>query len=68
MVSRRGLLSGAALVGTGAMTGVIGGAGSPAAAAPLGTPFTPVAAPHLLEAERMVQCQRLLAAGHLRAT
>lgn len=28
MVSRRGLLSGAALVGAGAVTGVIGGAGS----------------------------------------
>ncbi|MEU1512662.1 LamG domain-containing protein [Streptomyces sp. NPDC005811] len=65
MVSRRGLLSGAALVGAGAMTGVIGGAGNAAADAPLGTPFTPVAAPHLLEAERMVQYQRLLAAGHL---
>ncbi|MFI7497122.1 LamG domain-containing protein [Streptomyces sp. NPDC049687] len=65
MVSRRGLLSGAALVGAGAMTGVLGGAGSAAADAPLDTPFTPVAAPHLLEAERMVQYQRLLAAGHL---
>lgn len=67
MVSRRGLLSGAALVGAGAMTGVIGGAGSATADAPLDTPFTPVAAPHLLEAERMVQYQRLLAAGHLPA-
>ncbi|WP_327314329.1 LamG domain-containing protein [Streptomyces sp. NBC_01235] len=65
MVSRRGLLSGAALVGAGAMTGVIGGAGSAAADAPLDTPFTPVGAPHLAEAERMVQYQRLLAAGHL---
>jgi hypothetical protein len=65
MVSRRGLLSGAALVGAGAMTGVVGGAGSAAAEAPLDTPFTPVATPHLAEAERMVQYQRLLAAGHL---
>lgn len=65
MVSRRGLLSGAALVGAGAMTGVLGGAGSAAADAPLDTPFTPVGAPHLAEAERMVQYQRLLAAGYL---
>jgi hypothetical protein len=65
MVSRRGLLSGAALVGAGAMTGVVGSAGSAAAEAPLDTPFTPVATPHLAEAERMVQYQRLLAAGHL---
>ncbi|MDX2677682.1 LamG domain-containing protein [Streptomyces sp. NY05-11A] len=65
MVSRRGLLSGAALVGAGAVTGVIGGAGSAVAAAPLDTPFTPVGVPHLAEAERMVQYQRLLAAGHL---
>ena len=65
MVSRRGLLSGAALVGAGAMTGVIVGAGTAAADAPLDTPFTPVASPHLLEAERMVHYQRLLAAGHL---
>ncbi|MGQ4349210.1 LamG domain-containing protein [Streptomyces sp. SAS_275] len=65
MVSRRGLLSGMALAGAGAMTGVIGSAGTASADAPLDTPFTPVAAPHLLEAERMVQYQRLLAAGHL---
>ncbi|WP_426569705.1 LamG domain-containing protein [Streptomyces canus] len=65
MVSRRGLLSGAALVGAGAMTAVLGGAGSAAADAPLDTPFTPVGAPHLAEAERMVQYQRLLAAGYL---
>ncbi|MFF3843813.1 LamG domain-containing protein [Streptomyces sp. NPDC002328] len=65
MVSRRGLLSGAALVGAGAMSGVLGGAGAAAAAAPLDTPFTPVGVPHLAEAERMVQYQRLLAAGHL---
>ncbi|WP_037668670.1 LamG domain-containing protein [Streptomyces griseus] len=67
MVSRRGLLSGAALVGVGAMTGVTGGAGAAAADAPLNTPFTPVTAPHLAEAERMVQYQRLLASGHLTA-
>ncbi|MFI9562000.1 LamG domain-containing protein [Streptomyces rishiriensis] len=66
MVSRRGLLSGAALVGAGAMTGVIGvGAGTAAADTPLDTPFTPVDAPHLAEAERMVRYQRLLAAGYL---
>ncbi|MFJ9738001.1 LamG domain-containing protein [Streptomyces sp. NPDC101166] len=65
MVSRRGLLSGAALVGAGAMTGVLGGAGAAVADAPLGTPFTPVGVPHLAEAERMVQYQRLLAAGYL---
>ena len=65
MVSRRGLLSGMALAGAGAMTGVIGGAGTAAADAPLDTPFTPVVVPHLLEAERMVHYQRLLAAGYL---
>ncbi|MFJ3230402.1 LamG domain-containing protein [Streptomyces sp. NPDC086787] len=65
MISRRGLLGGAALVGTGAMTGVLAGAGSAAADAPLNTPFTPVTTPHLAEAERMVQYQRLLATGHL---
>ncbi|MFD7131470.1 LamG domain-containing protein [Streptomyces sp. NPDC059894] len=65
MVSRRGLLSGAALVGAGAMSGVLGGAGPAAADAPLNTPFTPVGTPHLAEAERMVQYQRLLAAGQL---
>lgn len=65
MVSRRGLLSGAALVGAGAVTGVLGSAGSAAADAPLDTPFTPVAAPHLAQAEQLVQYQRLLAAGYL---
>ncbi|MCX4761201.1 LamG domain-containing protein [Streptomyces sp. NBC_01275] len=65
MVSRRGLLGGAALVGAGAVTGVVGGAGNAAADAPLDTPFTPVTAPHLAEAEQLVQYQRLLAAGHL---
>lgn len=65
MVSRRGLLSGAALVGAGTVTGVLGGAGTAAADTPLDTPFTPVGAPHLAEAERMVQYQRLLAAGYL---
>jgi hypothetical protein len=47
------------------MTGVLGGAGTAAADTPLNTPFTPVGAPHLAEAERMVQYQRLLAAGYL---
>lgn len=65
MVSRRGLLSGAALMGVGAMTAVVSGAGTAAADAPLNTPFSPVTAPHLAEAERMVQYQRLLAAGYL---
>ncbi|MFJ2610027.1 LamG domain-containing protein [Streptomyces sp. NPDC087425] len=65
MVSRRGLLGGAALVGAGAVTGVTGGAGSAAADVVLDTPFTPVTVPHLAEAERMVQYQRLLAAGQL---
>jgi hypothetical protein len=62
MVSRRGLLGGAALLGVGV---VGGGTGVAAAEAPLDTPFTPVGAPHLVEAERMVQYQRLLAAGYL---
>ena len=65
MVSRRGLLGGAALMGVGAMAGVVQGAGVAAADEALDTPFTPVAAPHLAEAERMVQYQRLLAAGYL---
>ncbi|MER6122689.1 LamG domain-containing protein [Streptomyces sp. NPDC001795] len=65
MVSRRGLLSGAAIVGAGALAGVVQGAGVAAADAPLNTPFTPVSVPHLAEAERMVQYQRLLAAGYL---
>ncbi|MFC3572756.1 LamG domain-containing protein [Streptomyces yaanensis] len=65
MVSRRGLLSGAALVGVGTLAGVVQGTGVAAAAAPLDTPFTPVSVPHLAEAERMVQYQRLLAAGYL---
>ncbi|MDX2931009.1 LamG domain-containing protein [Streptomyces ipomoeae] len=65
MVSRRGLLGGAAFVGVGAFTGVMQSAGTAAADAPLNTPFTPVTAPHLAEAERMVHYQRLLAAGYL---
>ncbi|MGW5611696.1 hypothetical protein ACWEWI_37700 [Streptomyces sp. NPDC003753] len=65
VVSRRGLLGGAALVGVGALAGVVQSAGTAAAEAPLDTPFTPVSAPHLLQAEQMVQYQRLLAAGHL---
>ncbi|MBN0045988.1 LamG domain-containing protein [Streptomyces actuosus] len=66
-VSRRGLLGGAAIVGAGALAGVTGSAGTAAAEPPLDTPFTPVSVPHLLEAEQMVQYQRLLAAGHLPA-
>ncbi|WP_217179981.1 LamG domain-containing protein [Streptomyces sp. AC495_CC817] len=65
MVSRRGLLGGAAFVGAGVFTGVARSAGTAAADAPLDTPFTPVTTPHLVEAERMVHYQRLLAAGHL---
>ncbi|MEU9448380.1 LamG-like jellyroll fold domain-containing protein [Streptomyces sp. NPDC048277] len=65
MVSRRGLLSGAALVGMGAVAGVAVGTGTAAADTPLDTPFTPVTAPHLAEGEQMVQYQRMLAAGHL---
>ncbi|MFF8841149.1 LamG domain-containing protein [Streptomyces sp. NPDC015127] len=65
MVSRRGLLSGAAVVGAGALTGIVASAVPAAAEAPLDTPFTPVAAPHLAQAEQMVQYQRLLAAGYL---
>ncbi|MFE0510403.1 LamG domain-containing protein [Streptomyces sp. NPDC058964] len=65
MIGRRGLLGGAALVGAGALTGLVAGAGTAAADVPLDTPFTAVAVPHLVEAERMVQYQRLLAAGHL---
>ncbi|MGR6968183.1 LamG domain-containing protein [Streptomyces cynarae] len=65
VVSRRGLLGGAALVGVGALASVAQSAGTAAAEAPLDTPFTPVSVPHLLQAEQMVQYQRLLAAGHL---
>ncbi|GHH85239.1 LamG domain-containing protein [Streptomyces capitiformicae] len=65
MVSRRGLLSGAAIVGVGAFTGAVQSPGTAAADAPLNTPFTPVTAPHLAEAERMVHYQRLLASGYL---
>ncbi|MEU9383428.1 LamG domain-containing protein [Streptomyces sp. NPDC048279] len=65
MVSRRGLLSGAALMGMGAVGGLAASAGTAAADTPLDTPFTPVAAPHLAEAEQLVQYQRMLAAGYL---
>lgn len=65
MVSRRGLLGGAAIVGVGALTGVARDAATAAADAPLNTPFTPVTVPHLAEAERMVHYQRLLASGYL---
>ena len=64
MVSRRGLLSGAALMGV-SLGMVGGGAGVAVADVPLDTPFTPVGTPHLAEAERMVGYQRLLAAGYL---
>lgn len=65
MVSRRGLLSGAAVVGAGALVGGARTAGVAEAAQPLNTPFTPVSVPHLVQAEQMVQYQRMLAAGHL---
>ncbi|MFG2781846.1 LamG domain-containing protein [Streptomyces prunicolor] len=65
MVSRRGLLGGAALVGVGAMAGVAQGAGVAVADVPLDTPFTPVGTPHLAQAEQLVGYQRLLAAGYL---
>ncbi|MER7840469.1 LamG domain-containing protein [Streptomyces sp. NPDC096040] len=65
MVSRRGLLGGAALMGMGTVVGMAAGTGTAAADTPLDTPFTPVAAPHLAEAEQLVQYQRMLAAGLL---
>jgi len=65
MVSRRGLLGGAALVGIGAMAGVAQGAGVAVADVALDTPFTPVGTPHLAQAEQLVGYQRLLAAGYL---
>lgn len=67
MVSRRGLLSGAAIVGAGALVGVTRTAGVAEAAETLTTPFTPVSVPHLVQAEQMVQYQRMLAAGYLPA-
>src|SRR4051812_44662829 len=66
MVSRRGLLSGAvAMVVMGAMTEVVAEAGAVSADAPLDAPSAPAKAPHLAEAEQLVQYQRLLAAGDL---
>ncbi|MEU2619175.1 LamG domain-containing protein [Streptomyces sp. NPDC007157] len=65
MVSSRGLSSGAALVGTGAVGGPAAGAETAATDTPLDTPFTPAALPHLAEAEQLVRYQRMLAAGHL---
>ncbi|MEU3303736.1 LamG domain-containing protein [Streptomyces sp. NPDC006678] len=65
MVSRRGLLGGAVLVGAGALAGITHGAQPAAAAQALDTPFTSLTVPHLLQAEQMVQYQRMLAAGHL---
>ncbi|MFE2886701.1 LamG domain-containing protein [Streptomyces sp. NPDC059272] len=62
MVSRRGLLGGAAaLVGV----GTVAGAGMARADEALDTPFTPVGTPHLAQAEQLVGYQRLLAAGYL---
>ncbi|MCW3843863.1 LamG domain-containing protein [Micromonospora yasonensis] len=62
MISRRQLLGGAAMAG---VASVAGGAlrPEPARAEVLSTPFTSVTAPHLLQAELMVQYQRMLAAG-----
>ncbi|MEV0485124.1 LamG domain-containing protein [Streptomyces sp. NPDC050508] len=65
MISRRGLLNEAALVGVGAMAGVPHGARVAVADAALDTPFTPVGTPHLAQAEQLVGYQRLLAAGYL---
>ncbi|MFC0005346.1 LamG domain-containing protein [Micromonospora siamensis] len=64
MVSRRGLLGGAAVAG---VASVAVGALRPAAALaePLDTPLTPVDGPHLAQAELMVRYQRMLAAGLL---
>ncbi len=62
MVSRRGLLGGAAaLVGVGTVVS----AGVARADEALDTPFTPVGTPHLAQAEQLVGYQRLLAAGYL---
>ncbi|WP_338676967.1 LamG domain-containing protein [Streptomyces sp. SCSIO 30461] len=67
MVSRRGLLGGAFVAGAGALSGVAAGARTAVAAeAPtVSGPLGPVAVPHLIEADRMVRYQRLLAAGYL---
>ncbi|MFJ5306063.1 LamG domain-containing protein [Streptomyces sp. NPDC088350] len=65
MVSRRGLLGGAALMGVGATAGVTREAGVAVADVALDTPFTPVGTPHLAQAEQLVGYQRLLAAGYL---
>jgi hypothetical protein len=65
MVSRRGLLSGAALVGVGAMASVAQESEVAVADVALDTPFTPVGTPHLAQAEQLVGYQRLLAAGYL---
>jgi hypothetical protein len=60
-LTRRHLFGGAAAAGLGALAGT-----APARAdVPLDQPFTPLTAPHLLQAEQMVQYQRLLAAGYL---
>jgi hypothetical protein len=60
-LTRRHLLGGTAAAGVGSLVGV-----TPALAdAPLDRPFTPLTVPHLVQAEQMVQYQRLLAAGYL---
>ncbi|WP_405858316.1 LamG domain-containing protein [Streptomyces sp. NBC_01515] len=65
MISRRGLLSGAALVGVGAMAGGSQRAGVAVTDVTPDTPFTPAGTPHLAQAEQLVRYQRLLAAGYL---
>ncbi|MGQ4434343.1 MULTISPECIES: hypothetical protein [unclassified Streptomyces] len=62
MVSRRGLLGGAAALVGG---GTVADAGAARADEALDTPFTPVGTPHLAQAEQLVGYQRLLAAGYL---
>ncbi|MEV4639437.1 LamG domain-containing protein [Actinoplanes sp. NPDC049548] len=63
-LTRRHLVGGTALAGLGALAGAAQAPGA-ALAEPLDQPFTPLTAPHLLQAEQMVQYQRLLAAGYL---
>ncbi|MCY0943369.1 LamG domain-containing protein [Streptomyces antarcticus] len=60
-------MGGAAIAGAGALVGVARTAGVAEAAETLTTPFTPVSVPHLVQAEQMVQYQRMLAAGYLPA-
>ncbi|MEU4241530.1 LamG domain-containing protein [Actinoplanes sp. NPDC026619] len=65
-LTRRRLLGSAAAAGAGALTAGTA-VTSASAAQPLDRPFTALSAPHLIEAEQLVQYQRLLAAGHLSA-